>query len=379
MKHLNNIRKRFGGHSVIKEYSAEAKIAQYEVLLSERSYSQKYKTLYWICFVVSYLAQIASAGSSFLYFQKVIGHSVYTPLLATVLALVVVGLIELLKRELMDLAARDLFAVAGKKINYMATFFLVPLSIFSIYASVLGGGDLGVNHKITIDYKTIGQKNTDSIANVYNKQIDAVKSEISDILHRSTYLGNTYVKKSDQKILVAKEATYQNILNLRDSLIHVYQLGTQKEIANAELLNEEAKIKYRWGFAVFELVFFLVMLFVWQYRKMCLLEYFLVNEPQQKVISLPQSQPQQQEPLPNAVGNNSRIGFVFGNTPKKNVAINTKQCEVCGVDYAPTRKTQRFCCDDCRYENHYKTKGNLHFLKKEEADRIINKSKNRGK
>lgn len=95
--------------------------------------------------------------------------------------MVVLAIIEVMKYLTLNKALLGLFSLPAKP-NYALLAFALILSICSIYASIIGGGNLGIDNV-----------KVETVKSEYDKEIATLRTEITDIQKRNSYKGNTYI------------------------------------------------------------------------------------------------------------------------------------------------------------------------------------------
>ncbi len=313
--------------------------------LSQKSYYSTYKTLFYVCVGLGFTAQIASIASSYKYVASILLGNIENLVLVGAVAIGILVIIELLKRELLQTVLTSAFAVANRKVLLIPLLLVLIISAVSMYFSIIGGGLLGINTNKVIATNQNEFAKVDSTNNLYDSQILAIRNEIKDVANRNTYKGKTYLGKTDKQIVATKEQQINDLLTAKTKDIALAkEIALKKEnevIAN----NETNRIAYEYFFCVFELLFFACLVFQFHYKRTCFLENELQAElegtatnpvttvanalsnmhqfPPENKATVETLQQTNNELLPN--DKPQRIGFTFKNLDKK-VVPSVKPC-----------------------------------------------------
>lgn len=351
-------------------FTAQTNLLQFTDELQPKSYYDNYKQVYRTALLFGFLSQVATAISSFSFFDSLFSAKIENEYLRTFAVLVLLSLIEIMKFVSFNKALQGLFALP-KKPNYALLAFGLILSVCSIYASLVGGRNLGIDTNKVVTVKS-----------EFDTEIATLRTEIADIKKRNTYKGNTYIAGKDKKLLHAKE---QEIRELKEK--------KQAELNQVNESNEIQANTFQIGFGFFDLLFILCSVYVWYFKHCCTVEYLANNESQntQQAPSLQISetnlQPQNQVPNQNANGSQplitkNPIGFEFKNwnkkvdnenrinenrnqEPNENRMNGNRICLHCNTSFIYNAKKQKYCSDNCRVSAwELKTKRVLQFKNK---------------
>jgi len=284
--------------------------------LQPKTYYETYKDLYFGAKFFAVLAQIATAISSYSFFADLFQTKITNEYLLIGAVLVLLAIIEVMKYLTLNKALLSLFSLPAKP-NYILLSFALILSICSIYASVVGGANLGIDMQKVVTVKS-----------EYDTEIATLRSEIKDIQHRNTWLGNTEVKGKEKKLLHTKETAIQALQAKKDS-----------ELNKVAQSNENNANTFKIGFALFDLLFLLATLYVWNFiRKVAIEKLANTLDQDNKVLAIEntnissQTLPNVQNDMPNVQKNaipnqQNTIGFQYDFThlKKHNNTENTNE------------------------------------------------------
>lgn len=289
---------------------------QFVEKLQPKTYYQTYKDLYYAAIVFSVLAQIATAISSYSFFADLFAPKVQNPILLIGIVTSFLGIIETMKYIVLNKALLGLFSLP-KKENYVLLAFALLLSLCSVYASIVGGGDLGIDTQKVV-----------SVKSEFDSEIAVLRSEIAAIQVRNSYKGNTYIVGKDKKLLHTKETQLQALQAKKDN-----------ELTKVMQENENNANTFKIGFGLFDLLFLLCTLYAWNFRRLVAIETLASNatEPLPNVPN--RTVAQQAEPAiignQNAIPNQqNKIGFDYDFTHLKSKAANELPNENKEIDKA---------------------------------------------
>jgi hypothetical protein len=366
-------------NNLLSNFSAVETVATFANELTAKPYYIRYKELFFVCVVLSFVAQIASLISSYAYFEGVFAVAIKHPYLLVLGVMVVLMTIEILKRFLLTNSLQSWFGLQ-RTFAPLPTFFAVLLSVMSMYASVTGGGSFGVDLQKEVATATVHHTNTDSLAKVYDTEIGVIRSEIASIEKRNSYKGTTYLPKKEKELVHAKEQRIRELQAAKDTDIANHKSKAAKELETVRTENQTNKATYQYWFLGFELLFLACMVFMYDYKRKSVLESLLSQntEPNQtnnenrttKIVNEPNQQNTTTEPTPTAPipTQPQRIGFVFGQTAKPTketlptnenrttIIVNEnssglRTCKHCQKEYAYKHHKQQYCTEICRVES----------------------------
>jgi hypothetical protein len=311
---------------------------QFVKQLQPKTYYETYKDLYYAAIVFSVLAQIATAISSYAFFVDLFAPKIQNPIMLVCVVVVVLAIIETMKYIALNKALLGLFSLP-KKENYVLLAFALLLSLCSVYASVVGGGNLGIDMQKVVTVKS-----------KFDTEIAVLRSEIAAIQNRNTYKGNTYISGKDKTLLHTKETQIQALQAKKDN-----------ELIKVSQANENNANTFKIGFGLFDLLFLLCTLYAWNFRKLVALETLVSVEILPNVPN--RATAQQAEPAiignQNAIPNQqNKIGFDYDFTHLKSKTANENHnenhnenritCLHCGIVYVKKHHKQKYCCENCR-------------------------------
>lgn len=244
--------------SPLSNLNRQVRVQNYVQEAQERTFAQRYEGLYFLALGLAFIAQCASAWSSYAKVESFIKFKVQNPdaLFAIILACLLV--VEVLKFFVLDACLRDVFALRPIY-PYPLIVCALILSGFSTWLSISGSTELA---KDTTQEQAISAEQA--------SKEKALKSEIEKIRDSDTYkniiwdgAGKTSKILNDEgKALVKKREAEL------DSLRKTYQLKTQRfEATQASNMQT-----YNWVFGVFEVLFLLFKSGAHYYKRQCAIE-----------------------------------------------------------------------------------------------------------
>lgn len=346
-------------------FTQTTKTLQFVEKLQPKTYYETYKDLYFGAKVFAVLAQIATAISSYSFFANLFTAKITNEYLLIFCVVVVLAIIETLKYLTLNKALLSIFSLPSKP-NFILLAFALLLSICSIYASVIGGGNLGIDTEKVVTVKS-----------EYDTEITTLRNEITDIQKRNSYKGNTYLPKKERNLLHSKETTLQAL-----------QAKKESELNKVNVDNENKANTFKIGFGIFDILFLLCTLYVWSFIRKVAIESLAseMSAVDSKQIAIENTNlgNQNTEGTP-AVANNAipnqqnKIGFRYDFThlkkydiektinhlPNENKEIdNTTKivndnritkivgsevvCLHCGNAYVKNHHKQKYCNEICR-------------------------------
>jgi hypothetical protein len=174
-------------------YSKNENITKFSAELSPQDYYNSYFGMWCFCAVLAFSAQILSLGSAYSYFSQVFSSSLGGVLCmgASVLFCLFV---ETAKYFVFGAFFKQMFLLTKSQINPFLLVLALSISAVSVYASILGGGSLGIDSKKVVITES-----------KHDAEIAVLRKEISEIHKRNTWKGNTYIASKDKQLLHTKE------------------------------------------------------------------------------------------------------------------------------------------------------------------------------
>ncbi len=385
------------------DFAQTTNTLQFVEELQPKTYYETYKDLYFGAKVFAVLAQIVTAISSYSFFVDLFAPKITNEYALIFCVCVVLVIIEIMKFITLNKALLGLFSLPAKP-NYVLLSFALVLSICSIYASVIGGGNLGIDTQKVVTVKS-----------EFDNEIATLRAEISDIQKRNSYKGNTYIVGKEKKLLHAKETTLQGLQAKKDN-----------ELTKVSEANEANANTFKIGFGLFDILFLFCTLYVWSFKKFVAIENLatelLITIPiDNKIIdsenvgsqdSINENTNTEKNAIPNQHG---KIGFMYDfthlktqntkplyddthksekvnekahemyeksdNENRKETTANNdnsnngnRKCLHCGTGFIYNAKKQKYCSDTCRVAAwELKTKRVLQFKPKKYSSKTANK------
>ncbi len=313
--------------------------------LSPKAFYESYLALYWFCVVLALIAQALSFGSEYNYFQSVFSPSLTNTYLLIGATALFCLLLETAKFFVAGAFFKQLFLLKKASLNPFLLILALFISAVSIYASVVGGGKLGINQDKVID-----------IASKHDKEIQTLRTDIEAIHKRNTWKGNVYIAGKDKELLHQKERE-----------LSLAKQQKEKDLQAVAQENASKEITYRYGFASFEFAFLIATLFVYYFKRRSCIEN-LTSESNSE-----SSQPAKVgfSTIPNstfAPNNQSpKIGFQIplnnseSNTVKVEstvkvekeyiqLGVNERVCKLCGKVFTFKHWNATYCGEKCKIE-----------------------------
>jgi len=330
--------------------------------LSAQSYFQAYRGLFFAAIFFGLLSQLASGLSSYSFYENLF-HIKISGLALVLAAGIVLVLVEIGKYFLFHRSFADLFSLSGGKRSWGLLLVGLLLSALSIYASVVGGGHLGIDTGRVM-----------MAEDKFSTEIAQVRKEITEIQHRNTWKGQTWLPTKEKTLLHQKESELAKLKAQKATTL----LGVDAD-------NAETQLTYQIGFAAFDLLFFLCLLFQYHYKKRCAVEYLASHQSTNHATpASPLPHPTGLENLPSrniaspiyTPDATQKIGFMFGlndeyhtkfvnnefrkeekeikfdsvKTESIKLAEGNRICQHCGKVYVYMHNKQRYCSDNCRVQ-----------------------------
>lgn len=347
-------------NTIFSDYERGTKELSFVKELSQRSYYDSYIALFYTAIFFAFVSQIASAISSYTFFNEVLSIKL-SGLFLMVVTVIILILIEVLKYVLLNKSFSEVFSITGNSKSIGLLIVALALSVVSITASVLGGGKLGIDG--------VKVSNTES---KYDAEIATIRNEIEAIRQRNSWKGQTYLSGKEKALMHAKEAELAKVKQSKETALSLVQ--TENEV------NENI---YRYGFGVFEAIFLLGTCYVWYFKKRVAIEYMAevetasvqgtgigINTASVGTASVVQEQKQVQIEVPRQA---QRIGFqvpfldeqvkkeLFTPNPTASVITpsvvtpdvselgnGNRICQNCQSVFTYKIHNQKFCCEACR-------------------------------
>lgn len=349
------------------DFSEQNNKAAYYEQLGNQNYYNRNRPFFLLCVFLAVAAQGAAMFSSYSFLNSWVSIKVINMDLALVITVALLLTIEIAKYFSVHSVFQSKFSLAKPPINYIAFIIAIIVSAFSMFASVKGGGHLGIDTAKVSNAKS-----------EYDAHISQVREEIADIKKRNTWKGNTYIAGKDKSLLMQKEATLAEARANKD-----------KSLGKIESENAQSESAFQYAFLTIEVLFFLFTFFQFNYKYHCAIELerekvenTTQSVPPTEMINVNHSQsvmPDQEamrkllQEVINGNQNNlssspvqpkQKIGFGFTAQAKQENMINVnhkaerqtpnmdgnRNCEFCGDVYKYKVWNQRFCCEKCRVE-----------------------------
>lgn len=304
-----------------------------KTLSSTRSYYDSNVLMYRLAHVFSIVCQVATMVSSYTFFAAILAPKISIVLVPYVIVFLLL-LVEVLKYVSFHKAMEGLFALPYRlEVSFL--LFASFLCIVSMYASIVGGGNLGIDKERIV-----------STNRLYDQQIVSIKEEIKSIVARNTWKGSTWFKPKDEALLHQKESFLSSVLAKKE-----------KELNGIDNDNNVQANTYRFAFAFFDLLFILCTVFVWNFKRNVVIEYKAMNQesfeementaiPVTKIEVFEQPKETVKEPI-DEMQIAAKIGFNVPKTENSTGGYN-RVCVNCGTKFFTMISKKEHCTDNCR-------------------------------
>lgn len=343
------------------DFAQTTNTLQFVEQLQPKTYYETYKDLYFGAKFFAVMAQIATAISSYTFFADLFQTKITNQYLLVSSVVVVLAIIETMKYLTLNKALLSIFSLPAKP-NYILLSFAMMLSICSIYASVIGGGNLGIDNV-----------KVETVKSEFDNEIATLRTEITDIQKRNSYKGNTYISGKDKKLLHQKENDLKALQGAKTS-----------ELNKVHNINENNANTFKIGFGLFDVLFLLCSLYVWNFKKLVAIENLASELPcvDSKQIAIEKVENLGNQNIASAnsaiPNQQNKIGFHYDYTHLKkqaaneNLVINDENKEIdiitkivnenritkivsseivclhCANSYVKNHHKQKYCSDNCR-------------------------------
>lgn len=327
-----------------ESFSQRKNELSYYEQLSAGSYYQRNRLFFLGCVAFASFAQLASMISSYSFILSWISIKLTNEVLAIASCIAFLVLIEAIKYISVHKVFADAFNIESKAINYVAIMIALIVSAFSMFASVKGGGSLGIDTAKVVNTKS-----------EFDNEIAQVREEIKGIKDRNTWKGNTYIAGKDKTLLLSKEAVLASLRGKKDN-----------SLSKIEADNEQSQTAFQYGFMVIELLFFLFTYFQYNYKYRVAVELAAEKVNVTEEVTKSVTQVTNLNPIPSTSGNiapqTKKIGFSFSNNPSDDSVTKfvtnevqvlkegNRICLHCNQVYTYKRHDQKYCTEKCRVE-----------------------------
>lgn len=285
--------------NIVDDVKKERVLNSYKSLFYSKDYFSSNRKLYKSSLVLAVICQIITAVSSYSFYDSAESFSLFG-IVKPAIIVSLLFLLEIGKFTLSLYSLKDYF----NKPNYFLIGITSILVVWTMYTSIIGGGEIGIDKTKTIKVSDSFDSNREKTLNDYNKEIETIKKEydisindlrlaIKTINHRCTdpRTGNTWIapKSKERAIVNQKESELSNLLSKkektlndlrlkRDSNIGSIDLSKSNSINKIELENQSSAIKFRIGFCIFDFMFVICSIFNYYYKYNSVLERDIKNK-----------------------------------------------------------------------------------------------------
>lgn len=234
------------------------KFKELEKKINGQNFNQSYKTINIVLNVLSYFGHIASIFLAYFMLSKIIEGAMTNNIIAAGIASVVLlGGLELLKRDMFDKFSISYLRLKGIKKEVLPLFF-ISLTIISLsfYASINGAAEFSSKSaEIEVKGKETIKTYNDSLTKVYTDEIkgleDSFKSK-DEILTNLQTLALTQKLSKDQRTTISdlstqKKDIQQQVADKKTELqvkIKEHEAGVTTEAANKKEDNSKNSLMF---------------------------------------------------------------------------------------------------------------------------------------
>lgn len=217
------------------------KFKKLEKEIKKQDFANSYKGINKLLRVLSYLGNVGSIFLASFFISKLIGESVTvlenSPIATWVITLVLLGSLELLKRDIFDKFSLEFLrfrSVLKKEVAILTLFSLMLISM-SFYSSLNGAQEFSsknevIENKMEQDVTAY----TDSLTNVYQLEIDELEDEIKGY--------KVKIDEKDEEQAIINESLQERGYLYRSEKSRNNQLTEEKEKLESKIDENEAEI-----------------------------------------------------------------------------------------------------------------------------------------
>jgi hypothetical protein len=250
--------------SVLQNLNRDVRVQNYILEAQERTFAERYTALYFLGVALAFIAQCASAWSSYAKVESFIKFKIENPDVLFAVVLFCLLVVEVLKYFLVHTCLRDMYALRPIY-PYPLMVCAFCMSCFSTWLSVSGSSELAKDNK-----------QEKALTSEQAGKEKGIKAEIEKIRDTDTYksivwdgAGKTSKILNDEgKALVKKREAEL------DSLRKTYQLKTQ----NFQATQASNQTTFNWVFGIFEVLFLLLTVGAHYYKRQCAIEAILQSK-----------------------------------------------------------------------------------------------------
>ncbi len=339
-----------GADKLCKESSTQHTTEQAVQLFRHRSHAERHRATNQAAILLSYVCNLLSGlttgiAGTFLIYKLLLPISHYFALIASIIiALVVVGIIETIKRHSLKECLID--AIQYKNFNFGLWAVVLLFCSISIAASYKGAEmlpELTATTPKLIDTDSINQSYASQITKLEDKQTELFKIKYRGTTTRTAQQS---IKEIEEQIKVLRSQSSNDIAEAKTE--------NQNRLAIAQ---DEIDLDSRLFVVValsIELLFIVCYLFSMFFYWRCFAESLpdgSSEQPEKKVSHIENISIEGR--IPPHVAPRARIGFETNETKiVKDSKLRT--CKECGKEYIYNHIKQKFCSDSCRMKFHNK-------------------------
>jgi len=204
-------------------FSQATNALNYVELLGKKTYQENNELIYFTALFFGVISQFATAVSSYSFFAEILAIKLSPTLLPFAVVLLLL-LIEILKYVSIHKGLEGFFALP-QRTNKALLVLAVLLCSISMYASILGGGNFGIDsQKIT---------NTET---AFNTEIAGLQADIQAITNRNTWKGQTYLSKKEKNLVYAKENEITKLKAAKENKLQIVFEENKTQLHNISLV-----------------------------------------------------------------------------------------------------------------------------------------------
>ena len=328
---------------------------------NDKSYYDQNKDFVIFVKFFGFICQIATIISSYTYFLDVL-KSIY-------FVIPVLLIIELVKYQLLTKVLKG-YLVEETPYSLLVVFLI--FTTISVYASIMGGGELGNDTSLVTQNETRFQNERNETIKTIDSDIENLKNGIGLITKRNSYKDQVWITGTDKKLIQQKE----NLLNLltvkKDSILN--ELNKQKTLKETEIVskNETQTKQFKFIFALCDLLFIISTYYVTLFNYKTYLERLEekrsveIETKETKSVEIETKETDIEKLIKieiekrlntdnkTEVVEENRIGFnIAAQKTSENVLHHgNKICIVCGKAFKYSNLMHKYCSIECKNKFH---------------------------
>lgn len=217
-----------------------------EKKINSYNFNESYKTINVILNTLSYFGNIASVFLAFFFMSKVISGSVGTDntVMVFISSIIILGGIELLKRDLFDKFSITLLKDKGIKKSSIALLLSVLLLIFaSFYSSLNGAKEFSSKSK---EIEQVSENEiqifTDSLTTIYNDKLSVFEEQNKILFEQNLKIDDQYLNTPTNYATIRNKLREDKRINIEQIDKNNLSINGLKEELNTIIENKKSEI-----------------------------------------------------------------------------------------------------------------------------------------